>query len=81
MDAKAEKIALFRFGVIASLVLGPLPRGAGAIVPWRAHPRRPKAITCCLFSSFKTLLTLTEGTALASDSTSRVMAYRWPVFR
>jgi putative transposase len=26
-DAKAEKIALFRFGVIASLVLEPLPRG------------------------------------------------------
>ena len=27
MDAKAEKIALFRYGVIASLVLEPLPRG------------------------------------------------------
>jgi transposase InsO family protein len=27
MDAKAEKIALFRFGAIASLVLEPLPRG------------------------------------------------------
>jgi hypothetical protein len=27
MDTKAEKIALFRFGVIASLVLEPLPRG------------------------------------------------------
>jgi hypothetical protein len=27
MDAKAEKIALFRFGVIASLVVEPLPRG------------------------------------------------------
>ena len=27
MDAKSEKIALFRFGVIASLVLEPLPRG------------------------------------------------------
>ena len=27
MDAKAEKMALFRFGVIASLVLEPLPRG------------------------------------------------------
>ena len=27
MDAKAEKIALFRFGVIATLVLEPLPRG------------------------------------------------------
>ena len=42
------------------------------------HPRRPNAITCCLFSSFKTLLTLTEGIA-PSDSTSRVMLYRWPV--
>ena len=27
MDAKADKIALFRYGVIASLVLEPLPRG------------------------------------------------------
>ena len=27
MDAKSEKIALFRFGAIASLVLEPLPRG------------------------------------------------------
>ena len=27
MDAKAEKIALFRFGVTAGLVLEPLPRG------------------------------------------------------
>src|SRR5947209_10698436 len=25
------------------------------------HPSRPNAITCCFFSSFKTLLTLTEG--------------------
>ena len=27
MDAKAEKLALFRYGVIASLVIEPLPRG------------------------------------------------------
>src|SRR5438034_6380814 len=27
MDAKAEKIALFRYGLIAPLVLEPLPRG------------------------------------------------------
>jgi hypothetical protein len=27
MDAKAEKIALFRYGLIANLVLEPLPRG------------------------------------------------------
>ena len=25
------------------------------------HPSRPRAITCCFFSSLKTLLTLTEG--------------------
>ena len=30
-----------------------------------AHPRRPNAITCCLFSSFKTLLTLTERVPLS----------------
>jgi hypothetical protein len=29
------------------------------------HPRRPNAITCCLFSSFKTLLTLTERVPLS----------------
>jgi len=27
MDAKAEKIALFRYGLIAPLVVEPLPRG------------------------------------------------------
>ena len=27
MDAKAEKIALFRYGLIAPLVLEPLPHG------------------------------------------------------
>jgi hypothetical protein len=27
MDAKAEKIALFRYGLVAPLVLEPLPRG------------------------------------------------------
>ena len=27
MDAKAEKVALFRYGLIAPLVLEPLPRG------------------------------------------------------
>ena len=31
-----------------------------------------KLLPCCLFSSFKTLVTSTEGIALASDSTSRV---------
>jgi hypothetical protein len=25
------------------------------------HPSRPSAMTCCFFSSLKTLLTLTEG--------------------
>ena len=27
----------------------------------RDHPSRPKAMTCCFFSSLKTLLMLTEG--------------------
>ena len=27
------------------------------------HPNRPNAMTCCFFSSFKTLLTMTEGIA------------------
>ena len=29
------------------------------------HPSRPSAITCCRFSSFKTLLTSTEGSPLS----------------
>ena len=45
------------------------------------HPNRPKAMTCCFFSSFKTLLTSTEGIVLSSESTSWMMVYRWPVFR
>lgn len=31
------------------------------------HPRRPRAMTCCFFSSLKTLLTATEGNAPASQ--------------
>src|SRR5579863_45455 len=34
------------------------------------HPSRPNAMTCCLFCSLKTLLTSSEGIALALDSTS-----------
>ena len=37
------------------------------------HPKRPKAMTCCFFSSFKTLLTSTEDTVLTSESTSWVV--------
>ena len=32
------------------------------------HPSRPNAMTCCLFSSLKTLLTSSEGIALALES-------------
>src|SRR5215831_360702 len=31
------------------------------------HPSRPNAMTCCLFSSLKTLLTSSEGIALALE--------------
>src|ERR1035438_7519634 len=51
------------------------------------HPSRPNAMTCCFFSSLKTLLTLTEGIALASRSMSRTLLivgrfsgdHVWPV--
>jgi hypothetical protein len=43
------------------------------------HPRRPKAMTYCFFSSFKTLLTRTEDTLLSSESTSWMVVYNWPV--
>src|ERR1019366_2060451 len=51
------------------------------------HPSRPNAMTCCFFSSFKTLLTLTEGIALASKSMSGTLLivgrfsgdHVWPV--
>src|ERR1039458_3794520 len=51
------------------------------------HTGRPNAMTCCFFSSFKTLLTLTEGIALASKSMSGTLLivgrfsgdHVWPV--
>src|SRR3989442_1725263 len=51
------------------------------------HPSRPKAMTCCFFSSFKTLLTSTEGIALASTQRPECWLivgrfsgdYAWPV--
>src|SRR3954447_12182917 len=52
----------------------------------RDHPSRPSAMTCCFFSSLKTLLTLTEGippSGLMSWFSSFVGRfsgdYRWPV--
>src|ERR1700733_3267863 len=35
------------------------------------HPSRPRAITCCFFASFKTLLISTKATCLTPKSTSR----------
>src|SRR3954467_6806792 len=44
------------------------------------QPSRPNAITCCCFSSVKTLLTSSEGISLPSRF--NVLPYfRWPVFR
>src|SRR5437899_10506562 len=51
------------------------------------HPSRPKAMTCCFFSSLKTLLTSTEGIALASTQRPECWLivgrfsgdYAWPV--
>src|SRR5690242_19727093 len=51
------------------------------------HPSRPKPTTCCFFSSFKTLLTTTEGIALASTQRPECWIivgrfsgdYVWPV--
>jgi hypothetical protein len=42
MDAKAEKLALFRYGLIASLVIERLPRGE---LTRRAPRRSPPAPT------------------------------------
>ena len=44
------------------------------------QPSRPSAMTCCFFSSLKTLLTLTEGNP-PSGSMSWISLSRWPVFR
>ena len=38
-------------------------------------------MTCCLFYSLETLLTSSEGIALAFESTSWMRGYRWPVFQ
>src|ERR1035437_3491773 len=45
------------------------------------QPNRPRAMTCCFFSSFKTLLTSPRVSALGSELTSWTAVYRWPVFR
>ena len=41
------------------------------------HPSRPSAITCCRFSSLKTLLTSMEGISIAVNV---LLQLRWPVF-
>ena len=45
------------------------------------QPNRPNAMTCCFFSSVKTLLTSPRVSALGSELTSWMAVYRWPVFR
>jgi hypothetical protein len=45
------------------------------------QPNRPRAMTCCFFSSFKTLLTSPRVSTLGSELTSWTAVYRWPVFR
>src|SRR5712692_3661411 len=37
----------------------------------KGHPSRPRAITCCRFSSLKTLLMPTKATVPTSESTSQ----------
>src|SRR5271157_3084341 len=44
------------------------------------HPSRPRATTCCFFSSFKTLAMPTEPTSLRRRQCPR-RCFRWPVFR
>src|SRR5271157_3367440 len=44
------------------------------------HPSRPRAKTCCFFSSFKTLAMPTEPTSLRRRQCPR-RCFRWPVFR
>src|ERR1035437_4975726 len=44
------------------------------------HPSRPRATTCCFFSSFKTLAMPTELTSLRRRQCPRRCS-RWPVFR
>src|SRR6185369_4064427 len=46
-----------------------------------AHPRRPKAMICCFWSSLKTLLTRTEDTLSRPVSMSWLAVYNWPVLR
>ena len=45
------------------------------------HPRRPKAMTRCFFSSLRTLLTRTEDSVLAYPSISWMVGYSWPLFK
>ena len=43
------------------------------------QPSRPSAMTCCRFSSLKTLLTSTEG--IPPVAVNVLPQFRWPVFR
>ena len=38
MNPQAEKLALFRYGLIAPLVIEALPRGDRSLAPRRTHP-------------------------------------------
>jgi hypothetical protein len=44
------------------------------------HPSRPRAKTCCFFSSFKALAMPTEPTSLRGNQCPERRSH-WPVFR
>jgi hypothetical protein len=48
-----------------------LPAASERSMRRSGHPSRPRAITCCFFASFKTLLISTKATCLTPKSTSR----------
>jgi hypothetical protein len=65
-------------------------RYSAAVVRWipvafwifrRDHPSRPKAMTCCFFSSLKTLLMLTEGIGPRVKINVPGDVYHWSVLK
>jgi hypothetical protein len=73
VTANLRSFALKKGEAHRTLPAGRTESGRQCRYHWRPLAQA-KAMTCCLFSSFKTLLTLTEGSTLTPESTSSIVA-------
>ena len=66
----------------SQIISGGFSMDTGGLLILRSdQPSRPNAITCCFFSSFKTLLTSTEGIRPRVKINVLNDGYRWPVLK